>query len=740
MTPANLNSIRERLEPARRQAGARLTALRGAIRRELALEGVAWALAVTALLAGALLAVDWWFRPELATRLSILPVALIVVFVVAWTRLVRPLTVRLGKLDLAALVDRRQPGLGQRLAAVLELPKLLSDEPQASPPLVEAAVLADAQAVSSVDLTSLLDRRRRHWHAAVLVAALVAPIALSLAAPGVARLFAARWLAGSRERWPQRNYLAVLGVDGEGRLTVPRGESIVVQVESKPAFDKSDDGWRIPGRGDQVVVRTPTEPKAAVPAQVRIEYTDDVAGAKTSSFTRAGDSRFRYELPPVVDPLSIEITGGDDWLEPVLVRPIDRPALESLVLLATSPGDPTAPPERFEGAENALLFLRGSALDLTLKSRIPLASAALLSKEGQPPALERVDDRTYRARWTMDVPLTLEIQMIGRDGELASKPAFLSIGLLKDREPRVTLRSSGVGRRVTPQVNIPLNLRAVDDFGIAGLALELERITPSETAPKTETNRVDLALAASDAAGQTPNLSTEDERDQPLLLAEYKLTPGALVKIRGAATDQCHEGSQTGVSRWLSFQVVSPEELFYEILMRQRQQRTKFAKSVEMAKAQTATLEGDATPEAVPGLVRAHQVVARQVWEVGNRLDATLVEMRLNQLGTPQALELLETKVIKPLRELHAGPLAQLRPQLDRLAAEPAQFADTLSAARPLQRESFETMQKILAQMSQWESFVDVMNQLDEITKLQQSVLQATEQKRKASTENVFDD
>ena len=48
-------------------------------------------------------------------------------------------------------------------------------------------------------------------------------------------------------------------------------------------------------------------------------------------------------------------------------------------------------------------------------------------------------------------------------------------------------------------------------------------------------------------------------------------------------------------------------------------------------------------------------------------------------------------------------------------------------------------MKVILEQMSQWESFVDVVNQVAEVIKLQRNVLQATEKARDRRTEEVFD-
>jgi hypothetical protein len=346
-----------------------------------------------------------------------------------------------------------------------------------------------------------------------------------------------------------------------------------------------------------------------------------------------------------------------------------------------------------------------------------------------------VDDTHYIARWTFGEPLGLEIELVGTEGGLASKPIYLSLGVLKDREPRVTLRPSGVGKRITPQATVPLAVRATDDFSVAALQLELERTIPSETTPDVQTEEIELTLPTPDPTSPLLEFAT----DHKLSLKSRGLAAGMMLRLRGMATDECIEGPQTGSSRWLTFQIVTPEELFYEILMRQRAQRAKFAGATASAKQQGETLAVAVTPEQAPGLIRTHQVLARPVWEVGNRLEAALVEMQLNELGSSEAHELLATKVIAPLRELHTDPLARQRNILQELVGDPSAFASAIDQSRELQADIIERMEQILAQMSQWESFVDVLNQLQAIIKLQNGLLDDTQTKQKDRTKDVFD-
>jgi hypothetical protein len=68
----------------------------------------------------------------------------------------------------------------------------------------------------------------------------------------------------------------------------------------------------------------------------------------------------------------------------------------------------------------------------------------------------------------------------------------------------------------------------------------------------------------------------------------------------------------------------------------------------------------------------------------------------------------------------------------------PKTGADAESARR-LHGDVVARMKTILDQMSQWESFVDVVNQVAEVIKLQQNVLRATEKARESRTREVFD-
>ena len=66
----------------------------------------------------------------------------------------------------------------------------------------------------------------------------------------------ARWLRGSNERWPQRTYLTVMGLDGRGRLLAPRDEPLTLEVRSDlPLLATLGNRWVIRGRDEPLPAR-----------------------------------------------------------------------------------------------------------------------------------------------------------------------------------------------------------------------------------------------------------------------------------------------------------------------------------------------------------------------------------------------------------------------------------------------------------------------------------------------------
>jgi hypothetical protein len=732
----------ESLRDAQRLLRAQLARLRSRLRLQLALEFAAEAAIILTLTAALLILVDWAARPELPARLALLAASLVAVVASLGVRAARLYKAsRLDELSLAVTLDRYRPGIGRQVADVLQLPGLL-DEPRAtaSPAMVRLAVHRASQALGASDWRTLWNRKRTALFGGALVAASLAPLLFAAAAPNVARLSMARWLLGSSERWPQRTYLTVMGLDARGRLLAPRDEPFPIDVRTDlPLLEARGNRWIVGGRDRPLALRfKPDTPRK--PPSVRV-FERSVKGAtRAATMTEADPVRFRHEFPASPDSSTFELTGGDDWLDAITIERVDRPSLADTKLRVKEPGATYQGFRTVEDPRRHLLFLPDTELELTLAGNEPLTGIDLKVHPGSPPKLGRADSHTFVARWTLKEATTLEIVLTSTATGLASRPTFLSIGLLRDREPRVTLRAVGVSGHVTPVATIPLTFAATDDFGLGALRLQVEKTLHVEEKEKVEAQVRKSTVALPLPGDPTARPILDHQTRHEVVLQADPPKVGTLLRFVGEADDRCGRGVQTGRSGAVALQVVSPDELFYELLIRQRAERSKFIAVLAAAEKDVPVLAGKTTVDDLIRVMRTEGSNARQLDQIAGRVADTLQEMKLNQIGSPKSHRLLQEGVVEPLRALTAGPMNQLRGMLQALTGGGASPDANREAARRLHDEVVTKMKNILEQMSQWESFVDVVNQVVEMIRMEKKVLQQTEKAQETRTQEVFDE
>jgi hypothetical protein len=309
----------------------------------------------------------------------------------------------------------------------------------------------------------------------------------------------------------------------------------------------------------------------------------------------------------------------------------------------------------------------------------------------------------------------------------------------------VSLRHEGVRQRVTAVATIPLEVVVRDDFGVRSVGLTTridrgERPSADEVGPSTEeaadtpsppNEQSTVLYGPEDPAGETAVT-----RSHTLAADPWKLAVGDLISVTARGQDNCYTGFQEAESRRLVFRVVAAEELFREILLRQQEARARFRKAEEQAEEldhalATAELPGDA-----PDLLRRHRLVQREVWQVRRNLEESAEEMRLNQLGGQEADELIRRNVLEPMGRLHDQLMTRQRQALEAVTQGEPREADELAGR---QREIVDAMKGLLKSMAQWDSFIDVVNQLNAIIKIEEGVHRETESLREGEVETIFE-
>jgi hypothetical protein len=649
----------------------------------------------------------------------------------------------LAPIEVASVLDRvRQrgssPPLAPRVASVLQLPDQLDPPGEASPALIEQAVRSSYGALENVDFRAGLNRAHLAWSLAALAAASLAPALFAAAAPDTAALWAQRWFTGSDQRWPRDTHIEVLGLV-DGRLIVPRGEAAGVQVSVTDQAKPTETVW--------------------------MRMTAEDGRDETVTLTRFGTGDFRYALPPLQLPVDVTVWGGDARTEPFRITPLDRPRIAALKLTARSPRDPAPTVHSFTGAEGNVRLLPQTEATLELEASVPVSEVRVETDAPDPPVFRATGERTFATSWTHQDALHLRVTLVARDVAFESHPRPISIGQLPDRTPRVSLKQSGVRLRVTPAATIPLAVTSRDDFGIRRVELHVDTAKPGSTGQTdpdepaaTRDTGAAPPLDVGSPNGVPPHNGAPDDKAPPavqlvygpadpasetnvehelqLELSERVLQPAQSIAVLASAADDCFTGEQIGHSRKLVFQIVKPEELFREILLRQQQLRARLRKATDQAIDLRDRLRIAVIPDDAPDLARTHQLIRREVGRVSRDLDDSVLEMRLNKLGGEETWQLITVTVLQPLARVYEQEMEQQRLALESLSGpQPDPFEEVMER----QQSIVDTLSRILDNMAQWDSFIDVVNQLDSVIKLEQAIRQKTEELRKTQVESVFD-
>ncbi|MCA9016137.1 MAG: hypothetical protein KDA77_12465, partial [Planctomycetaceae bacterium] len=168
----------------------------------------------------------------------------------------------------------------------------------------------------------------------------------------------------------------------------------------------------------------------------------------------------------------------------------------------------------------------------------------------------------------------------------------------------------------------------------------------------------------------------------------------------------------------------------------QQQLRSRLRKARDQAEQLRDNFKQATSLEQAAEWMRQHQLVRREVGQVSHALNGSVEEMKLNQLGGEETYQLIEQSVLKPQENLHQREMEQQRQSLETLRSD---SPDPLEQITSRQDQILESLDKILNNMAQWDSFIDVVNQLNAVIKLEQLVKEKTEELKKKQVDSIFD-
>ncbi|MEX2580234.1 MAG: hypothetical protein WD342_14345 [Verrucomicrobiales bacterium] len=389
-----------------------------------------------------------------------------------------------------------------------------------------------------------------------------------------------------------------------------------------------------------------------------------------------GPNRFAQRLERVVQPTEFAFAHGrarSRWHRiDLLLEP--KVALASVTV--TPPDYSGMPARTFLIGEEPLAALRGSRMKLSITSNRPLSSGDLeiTPVEGNPlagraVAGKKTGPQTTTFEWRLDEEADLTVAIRDVRGTPNRDPIKISQKVIPDKAPSIALDRPPLHLMATPSIQVPLEARVEDDFGLA---------------------RVELVRTVAGYRDRMKNVSpaTLDQRFDyraGLELASLGVAPGETLELYLQATDRNPSLLGVAASEVARIQIISDEE--YANIIRTRTTLEEFEERYRIVAKSLAALAEKlaAVREARDGGDAQAEASAREA-AAGSAADAEkLFEMLAKDFA---AFDIEQTAIDQAQATL--GTIRSISDRLDPAHGEISdeQLADMLEAIGAKQKDA----------------------------------------------------
>jgi len=697
----------------------RLARLRGNIATALALDGAAR-------VAGALLAavatsflLDRVFKLEVPARAVLLLAGLGALAWVAWRFLVRRLGGLPGEDPLAVAVEARHPQLRDRLISAIQLSREKDPERYGmSPQLVADAVHEALGPVADVRFRDVLATGRILRVAALGALALVLLAGGAAADPESAGIWFQRNVLLRDVRWPQKTYLEI---DPDrfpnGVASIVRGSDLVVVARSAGEVH---------------------------PEKVTILFEDSEGDSGEATMKADMQSLlYRHEFKEVAFPITFHLEGGDDVTDKYRIELLEPPEVSELGVEVGFPEYAGREPETIDLAAGDPEVLRGGFLVVRGRSSKPLEAAELVLGESEESALAArlTGEDAFEIRYDQpDGTVLAGVRLRDVDGltNPSLSPRFL-VRVVDDRAPRVRLHKAGVGALVVAGAVVPYRVRAHDDVRVVAGRIEVKKSASGREAPEPHV----VPLPEDSLGGESLEIEGELE------LGPLELNPGAFLTLHAFAKDNAQPEAHEGKSDPVTLKVVTMEELFNDLRRRQQEQRRLFEELIKREeRLRDRFLDLRDTPPPATELeiqleseAQDQREIARRVHAIERAFDQILDEMLYNRLAEPGQIASLRNDVVRALRNLRTRTMDGHAKHLDESARRAEEFAlrgqDGDEVEQGYERV-LASMRAVLARMIKSETFVEIVESLQDLVTRHGKVREGTRKRYEAVLKDLF--
>jgi hypothetical protein len=650
---------------------SRIAALRGRVRRLLALHGLSYVVGGLLLAVVAAGLADWLVHLAWEVRLAILLATIGLVGWLSWRFVVAPLIVRFGDLEIALRIEHRWPGLNDRLSSTVEFLRAgrpgaqEDDEHLGSRALREATVRQTLQETEAIDFRAVVDPRPAQRASALALAVLTVGLSLFAAAPELSRIALNRLLLGSVQ-WPKQTHLAA-----HAPAKVARGDPFLLEVSV--------------AKGDRI------------PSSARVTYRFGDGETATEGLRLDDQGVFHGRMESVSRSFRFSVAAGDDMLGWQGVDVVPPPALQGMTIRLQAPAYTRLAEQTLAPGLTQIKAVVGTLVRIGAQANKPLAAATLY--RGETPAAEPVviagDGLHLSTTFTLTDSAPFWFALRDTEGFRNREAVRYEVRAIGDEAPRVVIEEPIADRDVRAGANVPIQIGADDDFGLQLIRL-VYKVAATGSEP-TQEAIVPLWEAEGTAdAGPTKHQGVRHVWD----LSPLGLQPGALITFHADARDfDDLKGPNLGKSRELRLRIISDEEFTRQLEDQRRAIREEAERILEMqkqavppvAEARNTLEKTGQLPREAREELKGAEIVQRQVGSritsradgLDQKIRSFLDNLRNSKLPSPEAQKQMEEMQagVEKIRDQNLGPAEQGLTRASKALDDPSRSPSREAAA-----------------------------------------------------------
>jgi hypothetical protein len=360
--------------------------------------------------------------------------------------------------QLARLLSRRHPSIGDQMLGIIELVRSESEQAR-SRALCEAAIEQVAQSAAKRDFRDAVPHPRHRMWAWMAAAPLAVAVGVAVLYPAAASNAWARFL---RPWEPIPRYTFTMIDELPERLVVAHGEPVTISVRLL-----EDSRWQ--------------------PADGTVQL-----GSQRPIEAALHEGSYEFALPPQINPSWLQLRIGD-VKQRVRVEPMLRPELTSVVADVQLPAYLELPkPLHKDVRSGSISLVNGSVATFVATANRNLSSAEVDGRPATPSAARVVSPST-----TVDASRTVSFTWQDEFGLIGQEPFAVSITARDDEPPTVACENLPRQKVVLVSEALNFKVRAQDDFGVKVVGIEWQGAESASVAKPAQGEQV-LAAGASD--------------------------------------------------------------------------------------------------------------------------------------------------------------------------------------------------------------------------------------------------